>query len=65
MEKETILISPKYKKSQKKILELNEKYKSINKLKIDVSGYTVLVGENASGKTNILDWIYIWSKGVI
>ncbi len=59
MEKETILISPKYKKSQKKILELNEKYKSINKLKIDVSGYTVLVGENASGKTNILDWIYM------
>lgn len=58
MEKKTILIAPKYKKSQKKILELNEKYKSINKLKLDVSGYTVLIGENASGKTNILDWIY-------
>lgn len=58
MEKEAKLIAPKYKKSNKRVLELSKKYKSINELKLDVSGYTVLIGENASGKTNILEWVY-------
>ena len=43
MEKETILISPKYKKSQKKILELNEKYKSIA---VFCNIYTAIAGWN-------------------
>ncbi len=65
MEKKEILIVPKYKKSTKKILEITEGYKSIKRLRIDVSGYTVLIGQNASGKTNILEWIYNEQGGYI
>jgi len=30
-------------------------YKSIQKLKMDIGQFTVLIGENGSGKTNILE----------
>jgi len=50
-----IYVKPKYKKSKKKAFNIKD-YKSINSLNIELNKMTILVGENASGKSNILKY---------
>lgn len=52
----TIYVEPKYKKGKKRTFIIEE-YKSITKLTIKLNKLTILVGENASGKSNILTYM--------
>jgi len=60
----TIYVEPKYKKHKKRTFTIEE-YKSIFKLTIKLDKLTILVGENASGKSNILDYMNMYSSGII
>lgn len=51
----TLYVKPIYKKSPKRIFSINN-YKTIQKLTIKLDKLTILVGENASGKSNVMQY---------
>lgn len=52
----TKYIKPKYKKTKKRKFSIKN-YRSIKQLNIKLDNLTILVGENASGKSNVLKYI--------
>lgn len=51
----TIYVKPKYKKNAKRVFTLRN-YKTIQNTTIKLDKLTILVGENASGKSNVLQY---------
>jgi predicted ATP-dependent endonuclease of OLD family len=56
----TIYVQPKYKKTTKRLFEI-EDFQSIKKTNIKLDKLTILVGENASGKSSILEYFNQYS----